>query len=76
MNKVFIFLIMIFVLILVSAPIMLLIWSVFSNDPAILEKVNRFFDLFGAMPIWYQILFISVVASIYGLKGADIIKRK
>ena len=65
-----------FVLILVSAPIMLLIWSVFSNDPAILEKVNRFFDLFGAMPIWYQILFISVVASIYGLKGADIIKRK
>ena len=65
-----------FVLILVSAPIMLLIWSVFSNDPAILEKVNRFFDLFGAMPIWYQILFISVVASIYGLKGADIMKRK
>ena len=65
-----------FVLILVSAPIMLLIWSVFSNDPAILEKVNRFFELFGAMPTWYQILFISVVASIYGLKGADIIKRK
>jgi len=65
-----------FVLILVSAPIMLLIWSVFSNDPAILDKVNRFFELFGAMPTWYQILFISVVASIYGLKGADIIKRK
>ena len=65
-----------FVLILVSAPIMLLIWSVFSNDPAILDKVNRFFELFGAMPTWYQILFISVVASIYGLKGADIMKRK
>jgi len=55
---------------------MLLIWSVFSIDPAILDKVNRFFELFGAMPTWYQILFISVVASIYGLKGADIIKRK
>ena len=29
-----------FFLILVSAPIMLLIWSVFSNDPAILEKIS------------------------------------
>lgn len=65
-----------FVLILVSAPVMLLIWSVFSDDPNIQDKVNRFFDLFGSMPMWYQILFVSVVASIYGIKGADIMKRK
>ena len=65
-----------FVLILVSAPVMLLIWSVFSDDPHIQDKVNRFFDLFGSMPMWYQILFVSVVASIYGIKGADIMKRK
>ena len=65
-----------FVLILVSAPVMLLIWSVFSDDPNIQDKVNRFFDLFGSMPMWYQILFVSVVASIYGIKGADLMKRK
>jgi hypothetical protein len=65
-----------FVLILVSAPVMLLIWSVFSDDPHIQDKVTRFFDLFGSMPMWYQILFVSVVASIYGIKGADIMKRK
>ena len=65
-----------FVLILVSSQIMLLIWSVFSDDPKIIEKVNRFFELFGSMPMWYQILFISVVASVYGLKGANIMKKK
>ena len=48
-----------FVLILVSLPILLLVWSVFSDDP-----------------FWYQTLFISIVASIYGLKGAEIFKKK
>ena len=65
-----------FVLILVSAPIMLLIWSIFSNDPEIMIKVEKFFEYFNNMPFWYQALFIGVVSAIYGLKGADIIKRK
>jgi len=65
-----------FVLILVSAPVLLLIWSVFSNDPNITQKVDVFFDKFSNLPFWYQSLFIGVVASIYGLKGADIFKKK
>ena len=65
-----------FVLILVSAPVMLLIWSIFSDDPAIMKKVEMFFEYFNNMPFWYQALFIGVVSAIYGLKGADIIKRK
>tara|TARA_Y100000034_G_scaffold123283_1_gene169816 strand:+ start:450 stop:830 length:381 start_codon:yes stop_codon:yes gene_type:complete len=65
-----------FVLILVSAPVMLLIWSIFSDDPAIMQKVEMFFEYFNNMPFWYQALFIGVVSAIYGLKGADIIKRK
>ena len=64
-----------FVLILVSAPVMILIWSIFSDDPAIMEKVDKFFDQFNNMPFWYQALFIGVVSAIYGLKGADIMKR-
>ena len=65
-----------FVLILVSAPVMLLIWSIFSEDPEIMAKVATFFDHFGNMPFWYQALFIGVVSAIYGLKGADIMKKK
>ena len=64
-----------FVLILVSAPVMLLIWSIFSDDPEIMKKVEMFFEYFNNMPFWYQALFIGVVSAIYGLKGADIIKK-
>ena len=64
-----------FVLILVSAPVMLLIWSIFSDDPEIMAKVEIFFEYFNNMPFWYQALFIGVVSSIYGLKGAEIMKR-
>ena len=65
-----------FVLILVSSPVMLLIWSIFSDDPEIMKKVEMFFEYFNNMPFWYQALFIGVVSAIYGLKGADIIKKK
>ena len=65
-----------FVLILVSAPVILLIWSVFSDDPLIQEKLHVFFEQFNNLPFWYQTLFVGVVASIYGLKGADIFKGK
>jgi len=64
-----------FVLILVSAPVMLLIWSIFSDDPEIMMKVENFFEQFNNMPFWYQALFIGVVSAIYGLKGADIMKK-
>jgi len=64
-----------FVLILVSAPVMLLIWSIFSDDPEIMIKLEKFFEQFNNMPFWYQALFIGVVSAIYGLKGADIMKR-
>ena len=36
-----------FVLILVSAPVILLIWSVFSDDPQIQEKLHMFFEQFN-----------------------------
>ena len=64
-----------FVLILISMPILLLIWSVFSDDPAIKEKIDVFFVQFGQLPMWYQMLFVGVVGSIYGLKGVDIFKN-
>ena len=65
-----------FVLILVSEPVILLIWSVFSEDPDIQAKLHMFFEQFNNLPFWYQTLFVGVVASIYGLKGVDIFKKK
>jgi len=61
-----------FVLILISIPILLLGWSVFSNDEKIKIKLDTFFTYFGNLPLWYQALFVGVVSAIYGLKGADI----
>lgn len=65
-----------FVLILVSLPILLLVYSVFSNDPDIKVKIDLFFQYFKELPMWFQILFVSVVGAIYGIKGTELIKRK
>jgi len=64
-----------FVLILVSLPILLLVWSIFSDDPEIHTKLTLFFDYFNQLPYWYQAIFIGVVSAIYGLKGADIMRK-
>lgn len=64
------------VLILVSIPFVVLVYSVFSDDPTVKDKVDLFFQYFDQLPIWYQALFIGICSAIYGLKGADIFKRK
>ena len=65
-----------FVLILISIPVLLLGYSVFSDDPSISDKINMFFEHFKNLPYWYQAIFIGVVSAIYGLKGADIMRKK
>jgi hypothetical protein len=64
-----------FVLILISMPICILAWSIFSDDPEIHIKLTLFFDYFNQLPYWYQAIFIGVVSAIYGLKGADIMRK-
>jgi hypothetical protein len=65
-----------FVLILISMPILLLAWSIFSDDPEIHSKLTLFFEYFNQLPYWYQAIFIGVVSAIYGLKATDIMKKK
>ena len=65
-----------FILILLSAPIALLSWAVFSDDPSAMEKMKLFFEYFSQLPFWYQTIFVGVIASVYGLKATDLIKRK
>jgi len=65
-----------FVLVLISIPILILGYSIFTDDVDIRTKLDLFFEYFNQLPYWYQAIFIGVVSAIYGLKGADIMKRK
>ena len=65
-----------FILILLSAPIVMLAWAVWSEDPAAMDKMKLFFEYFSDLPFWYQTIFVGVIASVYGLKATDLIKRK
>ena len=63
-----------FVLVIISAPIMVLMWAVISDDPAAIEKVKLFFEYFHDLPKWFTNLWILVVASIFGIKGTQIFR--
>lgn len=65
-----------FILILLSLPILMLGWAVYSDDPSAMDKMKLFFDYFSDLPFWYQTIFVGVIASVYGLKATDLIKRK
>ena len=63
-----------FVLVIISAPIIVLMWAVMSDDPAAMEKVKLFFEYFQSLPSWFTNLWILVVASIFGIKGTQIFR--
>ena len=64
------------VLIILSLPIVILAWAVVSDDPTAMDKVKLFFDMFSSSSRHgSQILWILVVASIYGIKGTQIFKN-
>jgi len=65
-----------FILILLSLPIVMLSIAVYSDDPTAMEKMKLFFEYFSDLPFWYQTIFVGVIASVYGLKATDLIKRK
>ena len=64
------------VLIILTLPILVIAYGVFSDDPAASEKIKQFFEQFQQLPSWFTNLWILVVASIYGIKGTQIFKGK
>ena len=64
-----------FVLLILSAPIIVLAWGVFSDNPAAMEKVKIFFEHFASLPTWFSTLWILVVGSIFGIKGTQIFRN-
>ena len=62
------------VLAILTLPIIVLAYGVWSEDPAAMEKINIFFEHFSALQSWFTNLWILVVASIYGIKGTQIFR--
>ena len=61
-----------FILLILSAPVLVLAWAVVSEDPSSMDKVKLFFEYFSQLPTWFTNLWILVVARVYGIKGTQI----
>ncbi len=64
-----------FVLVVLTLPILVIAYGVFSEDPAASAKIKEFFEQFQQLPSWFTNLWILVVASIYGIKGTQIFRN-
>ena len=62
------------VLAILTLPIIVLAYGVWSDDPAAMDKINLFFEHFKALPSWFTNLLILVCASIFGIKGTQIFR--
>ena len=60
--------------IILTLPILVLAYGVWSDDPQAMEKIQIFFDHFQTLPSWFTNLWILVVASIFGIKGTQIFR--
>ena len=63
------------VLCILTLPIIILAWGVWTDDPAAMDKIKIFFDHFSALPKWFTNLWILVVASVFGIKGTQIFRN-
>ena len=63
------------VLVILTLPILVIAYGVFSDDPGASEKIKQFFEQFQQLPSWFTNLWILVVASIYRIKGTQIFKN-
>ena len=63
------------VLAILTLPIIVLAWSVWTEDPAAMQKIDVFFEYFSNLPKWFTNLWILVVASVFGIKGTQIFRN-
>ena len=62
------------VLAILTLPIIILAWGVFSDNPETLLKIDMFFEHFASLPTWFTSLWVLVCASIFGIKGTQIFR--
>jgi len=63
------------VLAILTLPILVLAYGVWSDDPAAMDKIKVFFEHFAALPTWFTSLWILVCGSIFGIKGTQIFRN-
>ena len=64
-----------FVLVVLTLPILVIAYGVFSEDPNAAAKIKEFFEQFQQLPSWFTNLWILVCASIFGIKGTQIFRN-
>ena len=65
-----------FVLILISIPLLIAGWGVFSEDEQIIEKLDTFFEQINNFPLWLQGLIVGGYSTVLGIKGVSTFKKK
>ena len=55
------------ILAILTLPILVLAYGVWSEDPAAMDKIKIFFEHFQSLPTWFTNLWILVVASVFGI---------
>ena len=63
------------VLCLISIPLLIAAWGVFSDDPAIISKLETFFEQINKFPYWLQGLIIGGYSTVLGIKGINTFKK-
>ena len=63
------------ILAILTLPILVLAYGVWSEDPAAMDKIKIFFEHFQSLPGWFTNLWILVVASVFGIKGTQIFRN-
>jgi len=64
---------------LLSAPVVALMWGISMNDVEILDRIGIAFGELNMLPDWYQYLLFMAVSASFGIRGADkllALKRK
>ena len=63
------------ILAILTLPILVLAYGVWSEDPAAMDKIKIFFEHFQSLPTWVTNLWSLVVASVFGIKGTQIFRN-
>ena len=63
------------ILAILTLPILVLAYGVWSEDPAAMDKIKIFFEHFQSLPTWFTNLWILVVASGFGINGTQIFRN-
>tara|TARA_B100001939_G_scaffold116059_1_gene100546 strand:- start:3542 stop:3919 length:378 start_codon:yes stop_codon:yes gene_type:complete len=64
------------VLIIISIPLLIAGWGVFSDDPEIIAKLDKFFEQINNFPLWLQGLIIGGYSTVLGIKGVNTFKKR